>query len=79
MKNGQNQKKKIMINNTLQTFDVNILTLFPEVFPGTLGVSLLGKALEKKITKVYLDRGSYKFHGRIKIFAETLKKNGLII
>jgi len=40
---------------------------------------LAKKALEKKITKVYLDRGSYKFHGRIKIFAETLKKNGLII
>ena len=41
-----------MINNTLQTFDVNILTLFPEVFPGTLGVSLLGKALEKKIWQI---------------------------
>ena len=33
--------------------------------------------LEKKITKVYLDRGSYKFHGRIKIFADALKKYGL--
>ena len=41
-----------MLNNTLQTFDVNILTLFPEVFPGTLGVSLLGKALEKKIWQI---------------------------
>jgi large subunit ribosomal protein L18 len=38
---------------------------------------LAKKALEKKITQVYFDRGGYKYHGRIKIFAETLRKNGL--
>ena len=39
---------------------------------------LAKKAIEQKITKVFFDRGGYKFHGRIKTFAETLRKNGLI-
>ena len=35
------------------------------------------KAQEKKISKIYLDRGIYKYHGRVKAFAETLRKNGM--
>ena len=38
---------------------------------------LAKKAKEKKITKIYFDRGSYKYHGRIKAFAETLRENGM--
>ena len=30
-------------------YNVKILSIFPEVFPGPLGVSLIGKALKKKI------------------------------
>ena len=39
--------------------------------------SLAKKALEKKITKIYFDRGFYKYHGRVKTFAEVLRKNGM--
>ena len=38
---------------------------------------LAKKAQEKKIIKVYFDRGIYKYHGRVKVFAETLRKNGM--
>jgi tRNA (guanine37-N1)-methyltransferase len=32
---------------TLNNWSATVLTLFPEMFPGPLGISLLGKALEK--------------------------------
>ncbi len=38
---------------------------------------LAKRAKEKNINNVYFDRGSYKYHGRVKVFAETLRKNGL--
>ena len=38
---------------------------------------LAKKANEKKITKIYFDRGVYKYHGRVKVFAETLRKFGM--
>ena len=42
-----------------------------------IGELLAKRAKEKNINEVYFDRGSYKYHGRVKIFAETLRKNGL--
>ena len=42
-----------------------------------LGELLAKRAKEKKIGKVYFDRGSYKYHGRVKAFAEALRKNGM--
>jgi len=38
---------------------------------------LAKKAQDKKIKKIFFDRGVYKYHGRIKVFAETLRKNGM--
>ena len=42
-----------------------------------IGEILAKRAKEKKINEVYFDRGSYKYHGRVKVFADTLRKNGL--
>ena len=42
-----------------------------------IGEILAKRAKEKNITEVYFDRGEYKYHGRVKTFAETLRKNGM--
>ena len=42
-----------------------------------IGELLAKRAKDKNISEVYFDRGEYKYHGRIKAFAETLRKNGL--
>ena len=39
--------------------------------------NLAKKAKELKINNIYFDRGIYKYHGRVKIFADTLRKNGM--
>ncbi|MEI6463009.1 MAG: 50S ribosomal protein L18 [bacterium] len=44
--------------------------------------SLLGKefaklAVDKKISEVVFDRSGYKFHGRIKAFADSAREGGL--
>ena len=38
---------------------------------------LAKKANEQNISKIYFDRGIYRYHGRVKIFAETLRANGM--
>jgi large subunit ribosomal protein L18 len=38
---------------------------------------LAKRAKEKNIIDVYFDRGENKYHGRVKAFAESLRKNGL--
>ena len=42
-----------------------------------IGEILAKRAKEKNISDVYFDRGENKYHGRIKAFADTLRKNGL--
>ena len=42
-----------------------------------VGETLAKRANKKNITKVYFDRGCYKFHGRIKLLSDALRKHGL--
>ena len=42
-----------------------------------IGEILAKRAKEKNIQDVFFDRGENKYHGRVKKFAETLRKNGL--
>lgn len=39
--------------------------------------NLAEKAKSMKINRIYFDRGKYRYHGRIKLIAETLRKKGL--
>lgn len=42
-----------------------------------VGEDLAKKALRRKIKKVVLDKGGYKYHGRIKALADAARKGGL--
>jgi large subunit ribosomal protein L18 len=42
-----------------------------------IGEVLAKRAKEKNIQNVYFDRGENKYHGRVKSFADSLRKNGL--
>lgn len=43
-----------------------------------LGEQLGKKAKQKKIAHIVFDRGSYRYHGRVKAFAEALRREGLV-
>ncbi|MFH0762460.1 MAG: 50S ribosomal protein L18 [Candidatus Omnitrophota bacterium] len=56
-----------------QKLGASVNTKAVEIF----GQAFAQKAKEKGITKVIFDRAGYLYHGKVKAFAEALKKGGL--
>ena len=42
-----------------------------------IGSLVAERAIKKGVKSVIFDRGGYKYHGRVKAFAETLRENGM--
>ena len=42
-----------------------------------VGEALAKRAKKKNIIKVYFDRSCYKYHGRVKLLTDALRKHGL--
>ena len=42
-----------------------------------VGAKLAELAKEKKVSEVVFDRGSYRFHGRVKALAEAVRQSGI--
>jgi len=66
---------------SLSTFDKEVKEKFP-VAGNIKSAEFFGevfsrKAKEKGIQKIIFDRAGYLYHGRIKAFAEALRKGGL--
>ena len=43
-----------------------------------LGEMIATKAKDKGVTTVVFDRGGYKYHGRVKLLADSARENGLV-
>jgi len=42
-----------------------------------VGQSIAKKAVEKGIKQVVFDRNGYRYHGRVKVLADSARKSGL--
>ena len=71
------KKQTTLFSASSNEKDVKILKKNKTELSIIVAEKLAKKAHQKKITKIFFDRGIYKYHGRVKIFAETLRKNGM--
>tara|TARA_B100000029_G_scaffold99227_1_gene89417 strand:- start:354 stop:707 length:354 start_codon:yes stop_codon:yes gene_type:complete len=71
------KNNKTLVSASSVEKDIKILKKKKNDLSILIAEKLAKKAQDKKITKVYFDRGNYKYHGRVKLLAETLRKNGM--
>ena len=71
------KNNKTLVSASSVEKDIKILKKKKNDLSILIAERLAKKAQDKKITKVYFDRGNYKYHGRVKLLAETLRKNGM--
>ena len=69
--------KKTLVSASSIEKDIKLKKLKKMEKSSLIGEILAKRAKDKKISEVYFDRGEHKYHGRVKAFAETLRKNGL--
>jgi large subunit ribosomal protein L18 len=66
---------------SLSTYDKGVRDKFPQAgnikSAESFGQLFAQKAKEKGINKIIFDRAGFLYHGRIKTFAEALRKGGL--
>ena len=70
-------QNKTLVSASSNTKELKIQNKTKKELSLIVAEQLAKKAKEMKITKVYFDRGIYKYHGRIKLLAEELRKNGM--
>ena len=68
---------KTLISASSNTKEIKMQKKNKKELSTIVAQNLAKKAKDMKITKVYFDRGIYKYHGRVKLLAEELRKNGL--
>ena len=71
------KQKRTLVSASSVEKDIKLKKIKKMEKSSLIGEILAKRAKEKNISEVYFDRGEYKYHGRVKTFAEILRKNGL--
>ena len=71
------RSKKTLVSASSIEKEIKIKKIKKMEKSSLIGEILAKRAKEKNIQNVFFDRGENKYHGRVKKFAETLRKNGL--